>query len=198
MTRAGARTRPSRWLAGASGLVGALAAAGCAAGTSPRVSVADPATTAPGTTQADCLAPQVLADLGLTEDDAPHADVPEPSPLPEGFSPVSAVLCSSGETLTDAQGRWAAVTASYREGDLQPLLDALDVPAPTVSCDVDQDVRYDLWLVDALGAGRRVALPGGACADLAGDVGAALDDLTEVDVVRYPVELVQPGARPTP
>lgn len=198
MTCAGARTRPTRWLAGAFGLVGALAAAGCAAGASAQVNAAEPTTTASGTTQADCLAPQVLADLGLTDDDAPHADVPEPGPLPDGFSPVSAVLCSSGETLTDSQGRWAAVTASYREGDLQPLLDALEAPAPKMSCGVDQEVRHDLWLVDALGAGRRVPLPGGACDDLTGDVGDALDDLTEVDVVRYPVELVQPGARPTP
>ena len=51
---------------------------------------------------ADCLASQVLADLGLVAAGAsggtgtPHADAPEAGRVPDGFLPVSVVVCAAG------------------------------------------------------------------------------------------------------
>jgi hypothetical protein len=162
----------------------------------------------------DCLAPQVLTALGFdaarVSVTTSHPDAPEAGPLPETFTPVSAVLCSTGETLSDAAGRWAAVTASRLEGDIAPLVDALrstpgatgaattaPVPSATPSCP-DGATRADLWLVDALGAAVRVTLPGGSCDGLTAAVRTGLAALDEVDVESYPVELVEPHASPTP
>lgn len=149
----------------------------------------------------DCLAPQVLTGLGFAADEydrAPHPDVPDPAPLPEGFAVASAVLCSTGETLTDAAGRWAAVTATRLEGDVEPLVAALTatVAAPasdtTDRCRADAG-RSDLWLVDALGSAVRVPLPRAGCEPLPEAVRDALADLDAVDVERYPVALLGPA-----
>ncbi|WP_454049660.1 hypothetical protein [Cellulomonas sp. Marseille-Q8402] len=158
---------------------------------------------------ADCLAPQVLGALGFTPGTSasgtPHPDAPDAGEVPDGFSPVSAVLCTTGETLTDASGRWAAVTATRLEGDVAPLVDALTtsvVPAAeTTAAACGTGVpRSDLWLVDALGAAVRAALPGGGCGVLPAEVAEGLDALDAVDVEHYPVELVdaRSTAAPTP
>ena len=64
---------------------------------------------------ADCLAPQVLVTLGFepgtTASGTPHPDAPEPAAVPAGFSPVSAVLCTTGETLTDGAAVLRASTS---------------------------------------------------------------------------------------
>lgn len=156
---------------------------------------------------ADCLAPQVLDALGFAGAGASstaHPDVPDAGPVPDGFSAVSAVLCTTGETLTDAAGRWAAVTATRLEGDVRPLLTALTasstVPAAGTTptpCAADAE-RADLWLVDALGAAVRVALPSGGCGPLPVSLSEGLDALDAVDVEHYPVELVGPRATGTP
>jgi hypothetical protein len=157
---------------------------------------------------ADCLAPQVLTALGFAAAGAgstAHPDVPEAGPVPDGFVAVSAVLCTTGETLTDAAGRWAAVTATRLEGDVRPLVTALSA-APTVPasgtttpapCGTEAP-RADLWLVDALGAAVRVALPSGGCGTLPVAVSEGLDALDAVDVEHYPVELVGPRATASP
>ncbi|MET0433434.1 MAG: hypothetical protein ABW025_04630 [Cellulomonas sp.] len=156
---------------------------------------------------ADCLAPQVLAALGFAGAGASstaHPDVPEAGLVPDGFTAVSAVLCTTGETLTDAAGRWAAVTATRLEGDVRPLSTALTasstVPAAGTSpapCG-EGARRADLWLVDALGAAVRVALPSGGCGTLPVAVQEGLDVLDAVDVEHYPVELVGPRATAAP
>lgn len=156
---------------------------------------------------ADCLAPQVLAALGFDPDGyagATHPDAPEVTPLPTGFTAASALLCSTGETLTDAAGRWAAVTASRLEGDIAPLVAALadgaTLPAARtapVDCPAGE-IRSDLWLVDALGAAVRVALPGDGCGNLPTAVARGLTTLDAVDVEHYPVELVEPSASASP
>ncbi len=161
-------------------------------------------------TGADCLAPQVLTALGFDPADyagAAHPDAPEATPLPTGFTPASAVLCSTGETLTDAAGRWAAVTATRLEGDVAPLVAALaDGATPegvrrsraaAAACPPDER-RSDLWLVDALGAAVRVELPGGGCGNLPAAVATGLTALDAVDVEHYPVDLVAPGASASP
>ena len=154
---------------------------------------------------ADCLAPQVLAALGFepgtTASGTPHPDAPEPAAVPTGFSPVSAVLCTTGETLTDGAGRWAAVTATRLEGDVGPLVEALAPVAGSTPAPCGSGVpRSDLWLVDALGAAVRATLPGGGCGDLPAAVVEGVDALDAVDVEHYPVQLVDARSTgaPTP
>lgn len=160
-------------------------------------------------TEADCLAPQVLTALGFDAaayTGSVHRDAPEAAAPPDGFVAVSAVLCSTGETLTDAAGRWAAVTASRLEGDVAPLVSALTgrstVPAGTsgtsgTACPAGAE-RADLWLVDALGGAVRVALPGGGCGELPEAVADGIAALDVMDVEHYPVALVAPAPSASP
>jgi hypothetical protein len=202
--------RPRAGLAGLLALALAAVLAACAGG-DPTASTADAArrsaSGASVSSGADCLAPQVLAALGFAGAGAgstAHPDVPEAGLVPDGFTAVSAVLCTTGETLTDAAGRWAAVTATRLEGDVRPLITALTasstVPAAgTSAAPCGEDARRsDLWLVDALGAAVRVALPSGGCGTLPVAVSEGLDALDAVDVEHYPVELVGPRATAAP
>jgi hypothetical protein len=152
-------------------------------------------------TEADCLAPQVLTALGFDAaayTGSVHRDAPEAAAPPDGFVAVSAVLC-----LTDAAGRWAAVTASRLEGDVAPLVSALTgrstVPAGTsgTACPAGAE-RADLWLVDALGGAVRVALPGGGCGELPEAVADGIAALDVMDVEHYPVALVAPAPSASP
>lgn len=206
-----ARAHPGRPLALAAVLAlagGALA--GCSSGGPAAPDAADPAdgsATHAVSTGADCLAPQVLTALGFDDDASPrvtvHPDAPDAGAVPGGFTAVSAVLCSTGETLTDASGRWAAVTARRLEGDVAPLVRALTAPEPTpapsatAAC-VPGAVRTDLWLVDALGRALRVALPGDGCGELPVAVTDGLDTLVAVDVEHYPIALIEPRASASP
>ncbi|WP_456844715.1 hypothetical protein, partial [Cellulomonas sp. P5_C6] len=95
----------------------------------------DAAPTAVLAATADCLSQQVLADLDLVSADesqspgTPHADAPEAGRVPDDFLPVSVVVCTPGGTLHDSSGTWVALTASRREGDLEPLVAALRRPS---------------------------------------------------------------------
>ncbi len=201
MARHAAR-RPVRLLA----LVAAAAlVAGCSHdGSESRVS----ALPTPQPTQvlaaADCLAPQVIEALGLPSDERPrtaaHPDIPDAGPIPSDFAPVSVVLCTGDEVLTDATGTWAAVTSHRLEGEVAALLGALETdadasPAPTGApgCTTTSDGAVVLWLVDALGRAVRVEVPVDECGAPTAQVTKALDDLVEVDVEHDPVALV-PGS----
>jgi hypothetical protein len=156
--------------------------------------------------EADCLAPQVLTALGFDAaayTGSVHRDAPEAAPVPDDFAAASVLLCSTGETLTDAAGRWAAVTASRLEGDVAPLVSALTarstVPAGTSpSGCADGAEHADLWLVDALGGAVRVVLPGGGCGDLPDAVADGIAALDVMDVEHYPVALVAPAPTTSP
>lgn len=206
---AGPAPTPRGVLAGL-GLTLGLLLAGCSAGSGAGAAADAAAQPGPGrsavATGADCLAPQVLDALGFADADrtgARHPDAPEEGPVPDGFTPVSAVTCSTGETLTDASGRWAAVTATRLEGDVRPLVRALGSTAtlaatgtaPT-TCATDA-TRTELWLVDALGAAIRVALPADGCGRLPAALTEGLAELDAVDVEHYPVALVEPRADAT-
>ncbi|VTR76939.1 hypothetical protein [Cellulomonas hominis] len=207
----GPRTPAARLVAGTAALlVAGGVLAGCSVGADPSAA-ADAGSRAAArtavTTGADCLAPQVLTALGFDGDAyagaTAHPDAPAADALPADFTAVSAVLCSTGETLTDGAGRWAAVTASRLEGDVAPLVDALSAgttPAASSSpgaC-AEGAPRSDLWLVDALGAAVRVALPGDGCGPLPDAVADGLAALEAVDVEHYPVELVDARATASP
>ncbi|KQS99560.1 hypothetical protein [Cellulomonas sp. Leaf395] len=153
---------------------------------------------------ADCLSSQVLADLGLVAAGAPsgagspHADAPEAGRVPDGFLPVSVVVCAPGGTLQDSSGTWVALTASRREGDLDPLVAALRRPsAPRGgTCSTAAVEAPSLWLVDALGRAVRPVWPTDRCGSPQQAVSTALDALEETDSEQYPVRLVVP-AEPT-
>lgn len=201
---------------GAAGLLALVAACSGGAGSEADAQARASAARTAVSSGADCLAPQVLVALGFTPGttagSTPHPDAPDPAAVPDGFSPVSAVLCTTGETLTDAAGRWAAVTATRLEGDVAPLVaaltDAAAVPVAgttsasgTTSAACGTGVpRSDLWLVDALGSAVRATLPGGGCGVLPRAVADGVDALDAVDVEHYPVELVdaRSTAAPTP
>ncbi|MGV8976967.1 MAG: hypothetical protein ACOH17_02895 [Cellulomonas sp.] len=180
--------------------------AGCSTGTPPSDS---PATIA---SAADCLAPQVIVDLGLRADAhelsaTPHPDAPGPGSIPVGFDPVSVVECTTGERLTDAQGVWDAITVRHLEGDLRPLLAALAAPRHTSTgdqlCATTGAAAGALWLVDALGRAVRPAPPVDVCGVPTAGVRTAVGALTEIDVAHYRVHLaasraaVSPTAQPT-
>lgn len=181
----------------------AVLAAGCGVQATPTVTTVPSAvpSTARAITGPDCLAPQVLADLGFDPGDTAergsgsvHADAPEAGPVPEDFVPVLVVECGTGELLTDEDGQWEAVTATRREGDLAPLVQALSgdaTAAPEADCAADIR-RTELWLVDSMGDAVRAAVPGSACGRLPSRVRAELDRLDAVDVEAYPVRLAVP------
>lgn len=196
--RAGPARRPLTALGGA-GLACAVLLAGCAGTGAALVAEAE---TAP---RADCLAPQVVAALGLTADEVSgtaHPDVPGPGAVPETFTPVNAVQCVGGERLTDAQGVWAAVTVRQLEGDLEPLLEALEEPSEPVAADQEcapQDgPAWELWLVDALGRAVRAARPVDACGAPLEQVTAAVEALDATGEEHFPVDLLAARVQVTP
>ncbi|NUU18101.1 hypothetical protein HP550_12665 [Cellulomonas humilata] len=171
-------------------------------------SAPDPASDAPTAVvapAADCLSAPVLADLGLVaaggagETGTPHADAPEPGRVPDDFRAASVVVCSPGGTLHDSSGTWVALTASWREGDLAPLVAALRRPsAPRGgTCSTAAVVPPALWLVDALGQAIRPVWPTDRCGSPQPAVSAALDALEETDSEQYPVRLIAPAETPT-
>lgn len=177
-------------------LVAIVGGCGVQAAPLPQVSATADATRT--VTGPDCLAPQVLSALGFDADERDrvgvHPDAPDAGPVPEDLAPVLVVECSTGETLSDSAGQWQAVTATRREGDLDPLLAALSAtgsPSPTVSC-APGGQRSELWLVDTMGDAMRVTVPGAVCGRLPATVRQALDGLDAVDVEHYPVHLVSP------
>ncbi len=192
----------ARWVAGL-----ALPAAlllGLAACSAAPAETAQDAPTAVVVGAADCLSSQVLADLGLVaagtsgRTGTPHADAPEAGRVPDDFVPVSVVVCAPGGTLQDSSGTWVALTASRREGDLDPLVAALRRPSAQHggTCSSAAVVPPSLWLVDALGRAIRPVWPTDRCGSPQETVTAALEALEETDHEQYPVRLVIP-AEPT-
>lgn len=194
---------PGRWWARGARLVAPAlllaAVAGCAG--APTVTRQPEARVA---VQADCLDPQVVRELGLVLDDA-MASAPAtgtaatPGAVPEDFAPASVLVCSASGTLKSASGTWAAVTESRREGDLAPLLAALERPSqePSGACETSGAVPTVLWLVDALGRAVRPVWPTDACGAPVADVLSALDALDETDTTAFPVERVAPTGPPS-
>ncbi|MDC7120693.1 hypothetical protein OMK64_03990 [Cellulomonas fimi] len=195
----GRRSTRARVLAAALLVAGIAAVGGCAG--APTVTRQAEARVA---VQADCLDPEVVHELGLVlEDRTASADEPAPvatpGAVPEDFVPSSVLVCSASGTLKSASGTWAAVTESRREGDLGPLLAALERPSqePSGACETSGAVPTVLWLVDALGRAVRPVWPTDACGAPVADVLAALDALDETDTTDFPVERVTPTGPPS-
>lgn len=158
---------------------------------------------------ADCMAPQVLASLGLTpapgtaasvpSSAAPHVDAPGAGRVPASFVATSVLECTPGGTLVDAVGTWSSVRAVRLDGDTTALESALalDDAAPA-QCSSAQ-APIELWLVDALARAVRAWVPDAGCAGVPRDeVVDALVALEVTDTTTYPVGLLEPASTPSP
>jgi hypothetical protein len=177
------------------GTLAALAACSSAASSFP--------TPAPAATvaAADCLAPQVLAALGLGEAVTPAPDAPSPGAVPDGFVATSVLECADGGELLDSSGTWTSVRASRLEGDVAGLVEALRLPSSrakaSAACAPDDGTAApQVWLVDPLGTAVRPQLPTDACGRVRPEVRRAVEALERTDDVRYPVALVSPSLPP--
>jgi hypothetical protein len=160
---------------------------------------------APGqvATSADCLASglRYFSDLGMPEPDAEeHAAAPEPGTVPAGFEAAQAVLCT-GEFGAEIDGeQWQAVRETRYDGDLAPLLKALDEPSDARStgpCTADYEIVPELWVVAENGEAVRAAWPTDGCGKTKPAVRTALSTLEVVDENLLPVariEMVDPSS----
>lgn len=186
----------------AAGLVALLAACGSSAagGSADQAAIAS---------EADCLAPEVLGQLGLTLDPslaarASHTPAPTAGRVPDDFVATGVLECQVGGRMRDGAGTWTAVTATSREGssaDVSALVAALDgtrstgsvdAPAAAAASCAAEDGPVVLWLLDAMGRAVRPSLGVDGCGGPTAAVRAALGRLAVTDVVDRPVELVTP------
>lgn len=199
MNRVG-RARTGLVPASACILTGSLLLAGCG-----QVAGVQAQAVATVAARADCLAPEVLADLGLNLDPSlaagtSHSPAAEPGSVPDDFAPTGVLECQVGGQMRDGAGTWTAVTATSREGspdDLAALVAALAESAASPAPCADDAAPLAVWLVDAIERAVRPGVPEGACGTPA-TVRAALDRLTVTGVVDHPVELIAATPEPTP
>ncbi len=180
---------------GAVGLVVLLASCGSSGGAG-AAPAAQAAVVVPG---ADCLAPEVLDELGLHLDPSLEASSGAPAAtqgaVPADFDPTGVLVCEVGGRMLDGAGTWTGVTATAREGsadDLAALVAALAEPAPTAE-PCEERPPLALWLVDAMERAVRPSVPVDACGSPSPAVLSALDALAVTGVVDRPVELVGPS-----
>lgn len=115
----------------------------------------------------------------------PQADCDEPGTagrIPDGFEPTMAILCNDLGTVTDDDGVWTGPATRHLDGDLAPLIDALnqaDDPRWLGPCTTHMVIIPQLWLVDAADRAVRVTHPVDGCGQPKTDaVNAALGRLT--------------------
>lgn len=121
--------------------------------------------------------------------------------VPEGFIPVSAVLCSWEVAFEATHGEMSGdpMHAAIREdrlgGDYTDLLAALAQPSDkggSGQCTADMEILPHLWLVDAAGRAVNAQWPVDSCGKTRGkpDTARALDALQVVEskIVRVPWE----------
>lgn len=101
--------------------------------------------------------------------------------VPDDFEPVAVYRCDPFVTVEGADATGAPAPAERFDGDLGPLLKALDVPDDRRSsgpCTLELVVGPSLWLVDADGDAIRAVYPVDGCgkpkADAVVDALAAL------------------------
>lgn len=151
--------------------------------------------------QPDIMCPRPGSDL-----DPEPETTPAPSPtrslvpgrVPDGFGPVAAVECVTGDDVTDAQGRWSTFETVRYEGDVQGLVDALATPderAPVnAACNAIAEAIPDLWLVDASGRAVLVHWPRDACGLTQDVTRTALSRMTVASTTTTRRTLAEPAA----
>lgn len=86
--------------------------------------------------------------------------------IPSDFVPVSVTLCDEVGTVADEDGVWSGPAIRHLEGDLAPLVDALnqaDDPRWPGPCTAHMVIVPQLWLVDAAGRAVHVTYPVDGC-----------------------------------
>lgn len=171
--------RPSVAFLATAAVAMALVLAGCGS----RGQIAEP----PDAELADAV------DCSLKVEDAPAA-----GRVPSDFDPVAVYRCDPFASIEDTDGQWSAVITERLEGDLGPLLAALDEPDDPRwegACAAVMVIAPELWLVDADSVAIRAALPVDGCSQPKVDpVNAALAALTVTERSRQPLELIETRA----
>lgn len=126
-------------------------------------------------------------------------EFPESGNVPDGFAPVEVIRCSAlaVPAVVDKAGRWTTVKEEHLSGNLEPLLEALNVPSERggkMACPAIMEILPELWLVDAAGQAIRPAWPSTACGLSKPGVAEALDGLTVEQTLTHRVSLVEPRA----
>jgi hypothetical protein len=136
----------------------------------------------------DCLSEPTsrwLEGPQASETPAPH---PEPGRVPEGFEPAAALLCTLPRSSADGMDDDFAVTRF--DGDLAPLLQALDAPddvaGPGQMCTADMQLVPSLWLEAEDGTLIPVHWPRDACGKTKPDAREQLEKLTPGTTVEVP------------
>jgi hypothetical protein len=136
----------------------------------------------------DCLSEPSsrLEDPQATETPAPH---PEPGRVPDGFEPAAALLCELPTSSADATEDTLAVTRF--DGDLGPLLHALDAPddvaGPGLMCTADMELVPSLWLEAEDGTLIPVHWPRDVCGKTKPGVGRQLEKLKPGATIEVPL-----------
>ncbi|MHA6667455.1 hypothetical protein ACX3O0_01150 [Homoserinimonas sp. A447] len=86
--------------------------------------------------------------------------------VPSDFVPVSVALCDDFGTVTDEDGVWSGPATRHLEGDLVPLIEALnqaDDPRWLGPCTAHMVIVPQIWLADAAGRAVHVTYPVDGC-----------------------------------
>lgn len=125
--------------------------------------------------------------------DAPSTSdptIPAPGRVPDGFQAEAALRCDITGPIDSAEAEVVA-RVERLEGDLTPLLAALDQPDDPVPSDIvctaDLELVMPLWLEGVDGALIPVHYPRDACGKTKPAVHEALADLDVVSVTEVPV-----------
>lgn len=124
----------------------------------------------------------------------PDPSIPVPGRVPDGFEASAALRCvveafdeGAGEG-TGPDGLELVGRVERLEGDLEPLLEALDEPddavPPNISCTADMEVVPALWLEGRDGRVLPVHYPRDACGKTKPSTHDALESLRVISVER--------------
>lgn len=120
----------------------------------------------------------------------PAPSIPVPGRVPDGFQAEAALRCDITGPIDSAEAEVVAQVERL-EGDLAPLLAALDEPddpvPPDIVCTADLELVPPLWLEGADGAMIPVHYPRDACGKTKPAVHEALAGLDVVSVTEVPV-----------
>jgi len=139
----------------------------------------------------DCLSEpssRWLEDPRATEEPAPH---PEPGRVPDGFEPAAALLCEFPTSSADAAEDTFTVTRF--EGDLGPLLRALDAPDDVAGagqmCTADMQLVPSLWLEAEDGTLLPVHWPRDVCGKTKPGAGEQVEKLKPGTTIEVRIEM---------
>lgn len=142
----------------------------------------------------NCLADEAIAAVGGVPPGA--GGLPDGGAVPPGFVPVLVVTCAAAPQMDSDR---IVIVQAVVEGDLEPLLDALDGPFfpydGPYECDAAEWDGRTLWLVDDSGRAILASWPSTPCG---GQDGVVYAPVRLLDVVSRSEHLVDRAPRPAP